>query len=94
MSRYWLLEPCTYLHDGKVVQHIRVPEVPIELDDETATELGDKVRAVDENPEESVDESDAPKRGRQKAIESPAETLAPADPPVDPPVDPAGDGGS
>lgn len=50
MARYWIESKCVYMQDGRSVIH-RKPGAVVELDNETAAGLGDRVRAVNENPD-------------------------------------------
>lgn len=47
---YYVSEPCTYIEDGRVIVHRKAGAV-VELSDEQAAELGDKVRLVGGDPD-------------------------------------------
>jgi hypothetical protein len=71
MGRYWVTEPCAFAEDGKGVYYRTVPREPVELSDDVAESLGDKVR-----PFETSEDSEEPakkSRRRRKAEESPSD---------------------
>lgn len=70
MARYWIVRPCSYVHEGRAVVHTSVPAVA-EIEPDVAAGLGSAVRAVNKNPDvEPVVEApvEQPRRTR-KAIE-------------------------
>jgi hypothetical protein len=52
MSRYWILEAVAYMDNGEPLFYRTIPKEPVEIDDEVAASLGNKVRPV-ESPDES-----------------------------------------
>jgi hypothetical protein len=75
---YYVSEPCTYVEDGRVIMHRKAGAV-VELSDELAAELGDKVRLVGGDPDAVVEASDDER-------EVPVGAPAIVDPIVDPDV--------
>lgn len=87
MARYWMLDACAFLDNGEILYYRTIPSEPVELDDEVAAALGDKVRRFDppvdppseeekvaENPSEEVNEpieEPKPKRKRKAEEEEP-----------------------
>lgn len=51
MSRYWILEAVAYMDNGEPLFYRTIPKEPVEIDDEVAASLGNKVRPVEARPD-------------------------------------------
>lgn len=47
MSKYYIVAPCAFMHNGEALYYKTIPREPVEIDDMVASFLGDKVRRVD-----------------------------------------------
>lgn len=79
-----MLEACAFMDDGEALYYRTIPKEPVEIDDEVAKTLGDKVRRFEtaeeltEDREENEDSSEPPKSKRkQRKTEEPEPEVKP-----------------